>query len=286
MIPRFLLGLLLMSGALAPAAVRAQSSVPQVLRVPEVRLTLVEKASLAAERTGVLDRVAVREGDRIRQGSLVAALRDQVVRAQLAVAERQCANDIDLRFARKAAELANLELSKSMRVNESTSGTISEMELRRLRLASEKALLQLEQAQVQLEISRLQCEETQTALASYQVVAPWDGVVLKVAKRRGEAVREGEMIAELADLSRLRAEGYVTLADSLRLQIGAVVQLRIQIPHADVPLEAEDFPGEVVFIEPKVDPVTQKVRIWAEIVNRDGLLKDGMLGELQVGLAR
>ncbi|OYW17580.1 MAG: hypothetical protein B7Z55_12260 [Planctomycetales bacterium 12-60-4] len=262
-------------------AVWAQSSVGP-LTVPEVRLSLVERATLSAERTGILDQMTVREGDAVAAGDLVAKLRDQVVRAQLAVAEKQLENDVDLRFARKAAELANLEFSKSVKVNAGTSGTISEMELRKQRLASEKALLQLEQAQLQLEIAKLQRDETYAMLNAYAVTAPWAGVVMRVSKRRGEAVREGEPIVEIADLSRLRAEGYVNLTDSLRLQVGAPVQLRLNIPGAELPIENRTFEGRVSFIEPKVDPVTQKVRVWADIVNDSGLLKDGMQGAMVI----
>lgn len=252
------------------------------LTVPEVRLSLVERATLAAERTGVLDQVAVREGDAVAAGALVAKLRDQVIRAQLAVAEKQLENDVDLRFARKAAELANLEFSKSVKVNAGASGTISEMELRKQRLASEKALLQLEQAQWQLEITRLQRDETLALLNAYSVTAPWAGVVMKISKRRGEAVREGEPIVEIADLSRLRAEGHVSLNDSLRLRVGAPVQLRLDVPGGELSIEERTFQGRLVFIEPKVDAVTQKVRIWAEIANDGGLLKDGMQGAMVV----
>lgn len=271
---------LLFAAATAGTA-HAQSEGPLV-RVAEARLNLVERATLAAERTGVLEQVAVQEGLLIEEGSLIARLRDQVIRAQLAVADKHLQNDVDLRFAKKAAELSTLEFSKSLKVNEGAAGTITEMELRRQRLASEKALLQLEQAQLQLDIAKLQRQETYAMLASYTVTAPWSGYVVKVHKRRGEAVREGEPIAEIADLSQLRAEGYVTLADSFRLRIGAPVQFRLDIAGTDLNVEEETFQGELVFVEPKVDPITQKVRVWAKISNSQGLLKDGMQGSLYI----
>jgi RND family efflux transporter MFP subunit len=257
---------------------------PEVLTVREVRLSLVERALLAAERTGVLDRVHVREGDVVAADAPVAQLRDQLLRAQLEIAERHLQNDVDLRFSRKAAELANLEFAKSVKVNEGTAGTISEMELRRLRLAGEKALLQLEQAQLQLDIARLEREEKRVQLAAYQVIAPWSGVVLRVHKRRGEAVREGEPIVELADLSKLRAEGVVSLADALKLQPGQPVRLRVALPTEDAAEPARLFEGTIVFIEPKVDAVTQRVRFWAEIANDGHWLKEGMQGTLGVAL--
>gem|GEM_PF-6476738 len=258
---------------------RAESG-PPVIRLSETRLSLIDRAALSAERTGILNDVTVREGDKVEPGTIVARLRDQVIRAQLAIADKQLENDVDMRFARKAAELANLEFSKSVKVNEGTSGTISEIELRRLRLASEKALLQLEQAQWQLELTRLQREETAAIHAAYTVTAPWSGVVMKVNKRRGEAVREGDAIVEIADLSRLRAEGYVALSEALQLQPGQNVRWQWSIPGLSDEEAPRVYAGQLTFIEPKVDPVTQKVRVWAEILNVDARLKDGMQGVL------
>lgn len=279
--PRSLLGLFCVLTIGLSGAAEAQNS-PEVIRLSDTRLSLIDRAALSAERTGVLNEVSVQEGELVKTGAVVARLRDQVVRAQLAIADKQLENDVDLRFARKAAELANLEFSKSVKVNEGTSGTISEMELRRLRLASEKALLQMEQAQWQMELTRLQREETAAIHATYLISAPWSGVVMKVHKRRGEAVREGEAIAEIADLTRLRAEGYVALSDSLKLQAGQEVRWQWSIPNMSESEAPQIYAGRLTFIEPKVDPVTQKVRVWAEIKNVDARLKDGMQGILYI----
>ncbi|MBI1348216.1 efflux RND transporter periplasmic adaptor subunit [bacterium] len=275
---------LLLANAGGQPWVQAQSASP-VIRLAETRLSLIDRAALSAERTGVLQEVTVHEGETVKAGAHVAKLRDQIIRAQLAIADKQLENDVDLRFARKAAELATLEFSKSVKVNEGTSGTISEIELRRLRLASEKALLQLEQAQWHLELARLQREETAATYSTYTVMAPWSGVVMKVNKRRGEAVREGEAIVEIADLARLRAEGYVTLSDSLRLRPGQEVRWQWSIPGLSENETPQVYAGRLTFIEPKVDPVTQKVRIWAEVENVDSRLKDGMQGVLFIAVA-
>lgn len=260
---------------LIPSDATAQT----VLRVPDCRLSLFERANLASERTGIIDRVKVREGDEVAANQIVAELRNNTIQAALATAEMQANNDIDLRFARKATDLAALEYAKSMKVNESAAGTVPEIELRRLRLAVDKSMLQVEQAEHLLDVLRLQCEEKRALLNTCKIAAPWSGVVIRVLKRPGEGLREGEAVVEIADLSRLRAEVYVPHADTWRLQVGQDVRLQL-----DAPDESEEkpraFPGKVVFIEPRVDPVTQKVRVWAEIQNEDRLLKDGLQGVL------
>lgn len=267
--------------AVASPSIALGQDTGSVLRIPDCRLSLFAKASLASERSGIIDRVEVVEGDRVEAGDRVAHLKDYAVRAALATSEKQAENDIDLRFAKKAVELATLELSKSIKVNEFAAGTIAEIELRRLRLAAEKSLLQVEQAEHQVEVLQLQRDEKRAALAMCTIAAPWSGVVLRVLKRPGEGVREGESVLEIVDLNRLRAEVYVPLTEAWQIRVGQDVRFKpAQSDGASSTTRV--FSGHVVHMEPRVDPVTQKVRIWAEIQNQDDRLMDGLQGELFV----
>ncbi len=262
----------------------AQTS-PAVLRIPDCRLSLFERANLASERSGIIDSVKVREGDEVAANAIVAELRDNAIRSALATAEMQASSDIDLRFARKASDLAALEFTKSVKVNEIAAGTVTEIDLRRLRLAVEKSMLQVEQAEHLQDVLRMQCDEKRTLLSTCKITAPWSGVVMRVLKRPGEGLREGEAVVEIADLSRLRAEVYVPYADTGRLQVGQDVRFQLEMPEDHPDEKPPAFPGQIVFIEPRVDPVTQKVRVWAEIQNEDRMLKDGLQGVLFIRLA-
>jgi multidrug efflux pump subunit AcrA (membrane-fusion protein) len=37
-----------------------------------------------------------------------------------------------------------------------------------------------------------------------------------------------------------------------------------------------EFPGKIVFVSPEINPVNGQVRIWAEVDNKDGILKPGL----------
>ena len=43
-----------------------------------------------------------------------------------------------------------------------------------------------------------------------------------------------------------------------------------------------EFEGEIVFVSPEVNPVNGEVRIWAEIENKDRLLRPGLQGTLAI----
>ncbi|MCG8451277.1 MAG: efflux RND transporter periplasmic adaptor subunit [Pirellulales bacterium] len=40
--------------------------------------------------------------------------------------------------------------------------------------------------------------------------------------------------------------------------------------------------GTLRFVSPEMDPVTKQVRIWAELPNKDGKLRPGQQGALEI----
>ena len=65
-------------------------------------------------------------------------------------APAQAATDVEVRYAKKAAELADLEYQKALEANRRVKGAVSDLEIERLRLAVERAHLQVKQAELDL----------------------------------------------------------------------------------------------------------------------------------------
>ena len=59
----------------------------------------------------------------------------------------QAVSDVEVRYAKKAAELADLEYQSALKANRHLQGTVATLEVERLRLAAEMAHLQVEQAE-------------------------------------------------------------------------------------------------------------------------------------------
>ncbi len=57
-------------------------------------------------------------------------------------------------------------------------------------------------------------ERARAELETYRIETPVEGVVTKVFKVAGEAVREGEPVMEICNTSRVRIRGYVSLRDA------------------------------------------------------------------------
>lgn len=259
--------------------VPASESEPIALSGCQIRI--FDEIQLAAERAGVLDMVAA-EGQRVKKGDVLAHTRDDLVKATLAVATRQAMNDAEIRYAKKAGELAQVEYERDLQANSIVPGTVSDLTLRVHRLAAEKALLQLEQADTSLEIEKLRRNETLELLKMHDVAAPIDGQVRTVFKKVGESVAEGEPILELVNPDRVKVEGYVHLKDLDSVKVGSPVQVQLDIPDIDLPHERLAFPGRIASVDVKVEPVTLRVKVWAEVKNHNGVLKDGLTARMVI----
>jgi multidrug efflux pump subunit AcrA (membrane-fusion protein) len=254
---------------------------PEQIVLTNCQIKIFQEVPLSAEKAGVLDMVAS-EGQSVKQGDLVAHTRDDLVKATLAVATRQSLNDVEIRFAKKASELAQVEYERDLQANSIVPGTVSDLTLRSHRLAAEKALLQLEQAETALEIEKLRRNETVELLRLHSMISPINAEVRAVFKKRGESVAEGEPILELINTSRVKVEGYVHLRDLDSVQMGSVVNVQLDIPDVDLPIEGLTFPGRIAFVDLKVEPVTHRVKVWAEVSNQNGVLKDGLTARMVI----
>ena len=145
------------------------------LVVSNCKVALVRRAALAGARLGILDEVAVSEGDIVEAGQIVATLRAEQAEQALVIAEKELSNNVELRLHKKVSELATLEFSNAIELNRSIPGGVSGLDIKKLRLAAEKSVLQIEQADFLLQMAALRKKDAQIALDSYRIVAPFSG---------------------------------------------------------------------------------------------------------------
>jgi RND family efflux transporter MFP subunit len=257
------------------------------IEVESVVLRLLEEAEVAAQETGLVTQVAVREGQRLKQGDLLAQIDDEVARLAAAAAELQfnvaaakATNDVRLRFAKKALEVSEAELKRSTESVERFAKSVSQSQLDVERLTVEKNRLELEQAEhehrvAQLEMSVKDHERTaaKAAVNRRRIAAPFDGIVVQVLVRQGEWVEPGRQALRIVNVARLKAEGFLPAGRAHSNLAGAPVKLTVA--GAERGGAPELFTGRIVFVSPEVDPITDQVRVWAEIDNQAGRLRPG-----------
>ena len=267
---------------------------PKTLGMESVLITLIEQAAVPARESGVLTHVEVREGDLVDEGAFLARVDDEQAalaaeraRIDLDIARKQAENDISVRYAKKSAEVAAAELKRSTEAVERFNNAVSQTEIDRLRLAAERAVLEIEQSQHDLETNRLSTElkQSEYRLAEHNVerrkiVAPLAGAVVEINRRRGEWVEVGETVVRILRVDRLRAEGFLDAKHVNADLAGRPVTLHIDLPGRP----QSEFPGRLVFVSPEVNPVNGQVRVWAEVENRGLLLRPGLQAALTIHL--
>ena len=252
-----------------PIAAQQNRTPLQFVQIPDCRVKFARSVSLASQQAGILDSV-LDPGQTIIAKGDVARLRDDVLQASRAIAAKDAANDIEIRFANKTAELAQLRHERAMAANISEPGTVSEIELRSMRLDAEKAQLQLEQAEHAREVARLKLAEIDANLATYHLRAPFHAFVRKTLKQPGEVVQQGEVVAEVVDTSQVRISGFASLEAARHLQTGMPVQLKLGGENA------VQIPAKISFVDVKVEPVSKRIEFSAIAENGNGRLREGL----------
>jgi RND family efflux transporter MFP subunit len=263
----------------APARPGASRAKP--IEIEQCTIKPLDEVTLSFDRPGVIAFVKPREGDSVAEGQLIAGLQDEVAQAALAVAAKEAESDVDIRYAEKAGALAEIEHRKALEANR-TVQAIPEVEVLRLKLAAEKTVLELESAKLRRSVNELKRDEAQVQLETYRVKAPFTGVVTRVHRSKGEAVRQGDQVLELVNTKSVRVEGVVRIRDVWQVKPGCEVQVKLDLPGIDHEVEKQSFPGRIVFVSVKAEPVSQTVRVWAEVDNPENVLRGGLLARMTI----
>jgi multidrug efflux pump subunit AcrA (membrane-fusion protein) len=282
------LGLLLLFASTAGADDKAiPGTASRGVRLEKCRITLIDHVTLASDRTGILKQVEFKEGQSAAAGSRVALIADEVAQANLAVAEKKASNEVEVNFAKLAREAAAREHQRMIDANEASAAkgagrAVALVEIDKALLAADKARLSIQQAEHELALNKLNASVTAAELRTYSVLAEFDGVVTRVFKKKGEAVRQGDPVAELINTDRVRVEGRVALSDLRFAKQGAKVLVRLSVDEHDLPEEKEVFDGRITFVDVVSDPILGTTRVYAEVRNRDNILRAGLMAEMEI----
>jgi macrolide-specific efflux system membrane fusion protein len=267
----------------------------QYIVIEDAQLQLISDVRVPARETGVLETLDVEEGDLVKRGQLLGTIDRRLALVELELAELdhqiaklQSENDVDARYAEKSLEVAQSELKRSQEANQLYDDSVSQTEIERLLLTVQRSSLSLEQALKDQRVAVItETVRGRTAhlsslrLENRQIVAPMDGMVVEIFGQASEWMDPGETVLRVIKLDQLRVEAHVDGRRFGRELEGCQVKLATALPPK---AEMQEFFGKVVFVSPELQPVTGQVRIWAEVENRDLLLRPGALGTLTIEL--
>lgn len=267
--------MLMLVGVLAMSGAGARAEGPVLERC---LVSLIDEAKLSAGEAGLLVEILVKPGDRVTDGQVIARIDDnQPQTARLrAKAEHDQAlakaeSDVDVRYSQKAQGVSEMAYLKAKQSFDRVGGSVTEVELERLKLEWEKTGLQIEQAQLERKLAELAAKvkeaEVTTAdieIRRRQIRAPLDGEVVDVQGNQGEWMQVGAPLAHVVRTDKLRVEGYIDASKWDPEQVRGR-PVTIEVPRANG--RTETFTGTIAFVSPLVESGGD-YRVFAEVANR------------------
>ncbi len=263
-------------GLAAPVAAAANPNGEPVLE--RCLVSLADEARVPAQEAGLLVELAVREGDKVASGQVIARLsadqpemEKRKATAEFEQATAKAESDVDVRFAQAAEGVAKKAFDKAEQSHESVKGAVTEVERDRLRLEWQKATLQIEQAKLERRLAALAADAKRTeveaadrAIKRREIRAPIDGVVEDVSRHQGEWMQPGDALAHVLRTDTLRVEGYVDASkwDPGEMR-GRPVTVAVELANG----RREEFEGRIAFVSEQVESGGD-YRVYADVRNR------------------
>lgn len=203
-------------------------------------------AQVVAKTSGVLLRVLVEEGDRVRAGQVLAQLDPERPRLEAARAEAT------MRRAKN-----NFERSRELFERQLVSAE-----------ANDQLRFEYEAAKAAWELARLELSHT-------AITAPIGGVVAERMAKPGNLININTPLYRIVDNSRLEAVLNVPEREMATMKPGLPIRMVVDA------LRGQVFEGVVGRISPVVDAGSGTFRVVGVFAGHEGL-KPGMFGRLQI----
>lgn len=248
---------------------------PMLLAADEVYVGLVEPfrdVLLSPAVSGRIEKLPVKEGDRVKEGELLLSLVSRV--EELEVERRRVIQEdkSEVESARERLALLKKEL-ESARALAKRTGSVSQEELNRKQLETVLAGLEVSRLEQAHARERIELEMARERLALQKITAPFSGVVAQLPLDEGESVQANQQTIRLVEDTRAFLVVNLPADVARELKMGESVRLRFSLAS---PVEK---PGEVAFLSPVVDPASGLRRVKLLFDNTNPRIEPGISGE-------
>ncbi|MCI2228142.1 efflux RND transporter periplasmic adaptor subunit [Polaribacter sp. MSW13] len=206
------------------------------------KVTPLEEIEIKPQIAGIIDRILLLEGAKVKKGDLIATVR-VVPNEQSLISAKGTVDNIRIR-------LSNAEISYKRNKNLFEKGVISRAEYEAVELTYNQAKQDLKNAQNNYQIIK-KGSTGSSASANTNIIAQMSGTILEIPVKEGDQVIQsnnfnaGTTIASIADMSKMIFEGKVDESEVGKLVSGSNIDVSIGA------IEGIKFPAKLNFIAPK-----------------------------------
>jgi macrolide-specific efflux system membrane fusion protein len=253
---------------------------------------------LPATEAGVLFRLPVKQGDRVKAGQEIGLIDDREPQMQKKVAEytlsgaiKRWKDDVEIKYSKKQAEVAEADYQQMLETNKLAAKAVTDVDLRRAKLDWERARLATEKAEHEQILAMYEAYTKQAELAAAElgikrrtIVAPFDGEIVEILRKQDEWVNPGDQILRLARRDVMDVEAAVEQSAYDRSQVrNCEVAVEVELAGG----RKEVLNGRVFYVSPVVR-YDGKYLVRAEVPNReefgDWVLPDGQPAKMTIHL--
>jgi HlyD family secretion protein len=206
------------------------------------KVTPLEEIEIKPQITGIIDKIMLLEGSKVKKGDLIATVR-VVPNEQSLISAKGRVDNIKIR-------LSNSEVSYKRSKNLFDKGVVSKQEFENVELTYNQSKQDLKNAQNDYMIIKRGSAGTGGS-ANTNIMAQMSGTILEIPVKEGDQVIQsnnfnaGTTIASIADMSKMIFEGKVDESEVGKLKSGSDIEVSIGA------IEGVKFPAKLNFIAPK-----------------------------------
>jgi HlyD family secretion protein len=206
------------------------------------KVTPLEEIEIKPQITGIIDKILMLEGEKVKKGDLIATVR-VVPNEQSLISAKGRVDNILIR-------LSNAEVSYKRNKNLFEKGVISRAAYEGVELTYDQARQDLKNAKNDYLIIK-KGSSGSGASANTNILAQMSGTILEIPVKEGDQVIQsnnfnaGTTIASIADMSKMIFEGKVDESEVGKLISGSDIEVSIGA------IEGIKFPARLNFIAPK-----------------------------------
>ena len=223
---------------------------------------------LGAAVTGLISSVKVDRGDLVKVGQVVATLESGVEHANVALARAKAGNNFEVLSNQARAEFLARKSSRQaqLRLTSATPEATADEAL----TDSKMAALATQEADLNLEIARLELQHQEELLDLRTIRSPIDGVIVERVLFAGAYTHDDANIMTVAQINPLNVEVFVPLVLYGQMRIGAKADI---FPEAPV---GGQYTATVTIVDQVLDAASGTFGVRLELPNPDYRIPAGV----------
>jgi len=257
--------------ALALAVVLLQLPATQLYAQQDSYDCVMEAKStieLQSSEEGILDRVLVKRGHRVKAREIVARLDSEQEALTTARAQLRAEAETGVNAAKAQNEFRRKEAERLEDLR--STNAIPERDYVTAVVESRLAEIAVETAVMEHDIAKLEYEQAQSRLERRSIRSPVDGVVVDVTMFPGEYVHEQATVMTIAEIDPLYVEVFMPVSQYETVQPGMAAIVAPELPIGG------NYDAEVAVVDNVFDAASRTFRVRLVLPNADHALPAGL----------